>query len=138
MTVLQKKTDNPIAHLTPEDIEQLGVELDAIRQEVIDTRGDDDAAYIRKVIDAQRKLELGSRARAARLDVPAGLARRHRRPVGRQDPREHGDRPQRHARPVGLDARPEDPLDHLGVGQRLARPSSGSTRTTSCTTRTRT
>ena len=31
MTVLQKKTDNPIAHLTPEDIEQLGVELDAIR-----------------------------------------------------------------------------------------------------------
>ena len=32
MTVMQKKTDNPIAHLTPEDIEQLGVELDAIRQ----------------------------------------------------------------------------------------------------------
>ena len=31
MTVLQKKADNPIAHLTAEDIEQLGVELDAIR-----------------------------------------------------------------------------------------------------------
>ena len=31
MTVLQKKAHNPIAHLTPEDIEQLGVELDAIR-----------------------------------------------------------------------------------------------------------
>jgi fatty acid desaturase len=62
MTVLQKKTDNPIAHLSPEDIDELGRELDAIRQEVLDDRGERDAAYIRKVIDAQRKLELGSRA----------------------------------------------------------------------------
>jgi NADPH-dependent stearoyl-CoA 9-desaturase len=62
MTVIQKKPDNPIAHLTPEDIEQIGVELDAIRQEVIDSRGAADAAYIRKVIGTQRKLELGSRA----------------------------------------------------------------------------
>ena len=62
MTVLQKLTDNPIAHLTPEDIEAIGFELDSIRQTVIDTRGADDAAYIRKVIDVQRKLELGSRA----------------------------------------------------------------------------
>ncbi len=45
----------------------------------------------------------------------------HGRAVGREDPREHGDRPQRHARPVGLDARPQDPLHHLGVGQRLPR-----------------
>ena len=62
MTVIQKKPHNPIAHLTPDDIEQIGVELDAIRQSVIDTRGADDAAYIRRVIDGQRKLELGSRA----------------------------------------------------------------------------
>ena len=62
MTVLQKKTDNPIGHLSAEDIEQLGRELDAIRQEVLDTRGERDAAYIRKVIGRQRKLELGSRA----------------------------------------------------------------------------
>lgn len=62
VTVLQKKTHNPIAHLTPEDIEQIGIELDAIRQSVIDTRGESDANYIRTVIDAQRKLELGSRA----------------------------------------------------------------------------
>ena len=62
MTVLQKKTDSPIAHLTPEDIETLGQELDAIRQEVLDARGESDAAYIRKVIDVRRKLELGSRA----------------------------------------------------------------------------
>jgi NADPH-dependent stearoyl-CoA 9-desaturase len=62
MTAIQKKPDNPIAHLTPEDIEQIGVELDAIRQEVIDSRGTRDAAYIRKVIGTQRTLEVGSRA----------------------------------------------------------------------------
>ena len=62
MTVLQKQTVNPIAHLTPEDIEQIGRELDAIRAEVVAQRGESDAAYIRKVIDVQRKLELGSRA----------------------------------------------------------------------------
>ncbi len=62
MTVIQKKADNPIAHLTPEDIEQLGVELDAIRQDVIDSRGASDAAYIRRMIKTQRSLELGSRA----------------------------------------------------------------------------
>ena len=62
MTTIQKKTDSPIAHLTAEDIETLGRELDAIRQEVLDSRGADDAAYIRKVIKAQRGLEAGSRA----------------------------------------------------------------------------
>src|SRR5690242_19247173 len=62
MTVLQKKPHNPIAHLTPSDIEQIGVELDAIRQSVIDSRGAEDAAYIRTVIRGQRMLELGSRA----------------------------------------------------------------------------
>ncbi len=62
MTVIQKKADNPIAHLTPADIEQLGVELDAIRQDILDSRGADDAAYIRRMIKTQRSLELGSRA----------------------------------------------------------------------------
>jgi NADPH-dependent stearoyl-CoA 9-desaturase len=62
MTVISKQPINPIAHLTPADVEQLGIELDAIRQEVIDSRGAADAAYIRRVIDVQRKLELGSRA----------------------------------------------------------------------------
>src|SRR4051812_50050178 len=62
MTVLQKKPTSPIDHLSPEDIEEIGRELDAIRAEFIDKRGASDAAYIRKVIDTQRKLELGSRA----------------------------------------------------------------------------
>jgi fatty acid desaturase len=62
VTVIQKKADHPVAHLTPEDIEQIGIELDAIRQEVIDSRGATDAAYIRRVIKTQRSIELGSRA----------------------------------------------------------------------------
>ena len=61
MTVLQKQTTSPIAHLTADDVEQIGRELDAIRAEVVAQRGESDAAYIRKVIDVQRKLELGSR-----------------------------------------------------------------------------
>jgi NADPH-dependent stearoyl-CoA 9-desaturase len=62
VTVLQKKSDNPIAHLTPEDIEEIGRRLDEIRADIIASRGASDAAYIRAVIDVQRKLELSSRA----------------------------------------------------------------------------
>jgi fatty acid desaturase len=62
VTALQNKTVDPIAHLSAEDIESIGKELDAIRQGVMDSRGDADAAYIRRVIDVQRKLELASRA----------------------------------------------------------------------------
>ncbi|MCW2815673.1 MAG: fatty acid desaturase, partial [Nocardioides sp.] len=62
MTVITKQDVNPTAHLTPEDVEQIGVELDAIRQDVLDARGEKDAAYIRTVVDVQRTLELGSRA----------------------------------------------------------------------------
>jgi fatty acid desaturase len=53
---------NADAHLPPEHIEAFGVELDALRKEVMDSRGARDAAYIRKVIATQRYLEMGSRA----------------------------------------------------------------------------
>ena len=44
MTTLQTPgNDNPIAHLTDDDIEQLGRELDAIRERCIDSRGERDA-----------------------------------------------------------------------------------------------
>ena len=52
---------NPAAHLTPAQIEELGRELDAIRAEVIESRGARDAAYIRRVITAQRWLDIGGR-----------------------------------------------------------------------------
>jgi NADPH-dependent stearoyl-CoA 9-desaturase len=62
MTVLQKKPVNPIAHLSDQDVEEIGRRLDAIRAEIIAERGATDAAYIRKVIKVQRTLELSSRA----------------------------------------------------------------------------
>jgi fatty acid desaturase len=55
-------TTDPTAHLSDTDIEDLGRELDAIREQVVSSRGERDAAYIRQVIDNQRKLELASRA----------------------------------------------------------------------------
>lgn len=62
MTALQHKDVSPIAHLTPEDIEAIGRELDAIREDVLESRGQSDADYIRRLIAIQRSLELGSRA----------------------------------------------------------------------------
>lgn len=61
MTALQNKPGNQVAHLTPADVEQIGRELDAIRQAVLDSRGERDAAYIRRVIATQRKLEIAGR-----------------------------------------------------------------------------
>ncbi|TIC82915.1 acyl-CoA desaturase [Nocardioides sp. GY 10127] len=62
MTSITNKDVNPVAHLSPEDIEQIGLELDAIRQDILDIRGESDAKYIRRVVKVQRNLELGSRA----------------------------------------------------------------------------
>ena len=53
-------TENQIP-LTPEQIESFGEELDAIRQRVLADRGERDANYIRKVIRAQRGLEVAGR-----------------------------------------------------------------------------
>ncbi|MGW1743376.1 fatty acid desaturase family protein [Nocardia sp. NPDC001965] len=49
------------AHLSPADIEALGNDLDAIRQDIVDQRGARDAAYIRRAIAAQRGLDVVSR-----------------------------------------------------------------------------
>jgi NADPH-dependent stearoyl-CoA 9-desaturase len=48
-------------HLSDERVEELGEELDAIRQRVIDDLGDEDASYIRRVIKVQRALEVAGR-----------------------------------------------------------------------------
>ena len=47
--------------LTPEQLDAFGRELDAIRERVIADLGERDAAYIRRVIKAQRGLEIGGR-----------------------------------------------------------------------------
>ncbi|MET4538742.1 fatty acid desaturase [Arthrobacter bambusae] len=50
------------AHLSDEQVAQLGRELDAIRDEVLAKRGSSDAAYIRRMIKIQRGLEISGRA----------------------------------------------------------------------------
>jgi fatty acid desaturase len=52
----------PIEHLTAEDLETIGAELDAIRDEVMADLDQKDADYIRGVIKTQRRLEIGGRA----------------------------------------------------------------------------
>ncbi|BBZ34821.1 fatty acid desaturase family protein [Mycolicibacterium confluentis] len=55
-------TDVPaFAHLTETEIENLGIEFDAIRQDIEDSLGERDARYIRRTIAAQRALELAGR-----------------------------------------------------------------------------
>jgi fatty acid desaturase len=49
------------ADLTEAEVEEIGRVLDALRQDVMDSRGAGDAAYIRRVIAVQRCLEAGGR-----------------------------------------------------------------------------
>jgi fatty acid desaturase len=63
------------AHLTETEIEEFGRELDRVRDEVIASRGEDDARYIRRVIAVQRGLEAGGRTLLfASILPPAWLA----------------------------------------------------------------
>ena len=62
MTATLERPSTLPGGLTPDQVERLGAELDAIRQEVLDSRGERDAAYIRRLVRVQRVLELGSRA----------------------------------------------------------------------------
>jgi len=48
-------------HLTPAEVDEFGRELDAIRDEVMDSRGARDRAYILRLIRVQRALALGGR-----------------------------------------------------------------------------
>jgi fatty acid desaturase len=50
-----------IAHLTADELRAIGREFDAIRADVVDRLGRDDAAYIRRVIKVQRCLEVAGR-----------------------------------------------------------------------------
>jgi NADPH-dependent stearoyl-CoA 9-desaturase len=48
-------------HLTSADIEELGRELDAIRTDIEESRGERDARYVRRTIQLQRALVVGGR-----------------------------------------------------------------------------
>ncbi|MDT5279928.1 MAG: NADPH-dependent stearoyl-CoA 9-desaturase [Mycobacterium sp.] len=69
------------AHLSEADIAALGYELDAIRRDIEDSRGESDAAYIQRTIKFQRTLDVvarlligASRSRAGWLLGTATLA----------------------------------------------------------------
>ncbi|HXN61488.1 MAG TPA: acyl-CoA desaturase [Acidimicrobiales bacterium] len=49
------------AHLSEADVEALGREFDAIRQDIEESRGAEDAAYIGRIISAQRRLMVAAR-----------------------------------------------------------------------------
>jgi NADPH-dependent stearoyl-CoA 9-desaturase len=59
---VQKSVDGKTIRLTPEQVESFGRELDAIKERVIADLGERDANYIRRIIKAQRGLEIGGRA----------------------------------------------------------------------------
>src|SRR6478752_7142211 len=61
-------------HLTDEEVEQIGRELDALRAEIEESRGEADAAYINRIIKVQRGL-----ATAGRITLLAGLQPRKTR-----------------------------------------------------------
>ena len=111
--------ESPLAKLSPEQIEQLGKEFDAIHDEVYDgPRRPRPRLHHEHDRDAPADRRVRPRD-AARLALQAGLDRRHHGSLRGQDPGEHGDRPQRDARPVGLDERPQDPLVDVGLGHGL-------------------
>jgi NADPH-dependent stearoyl-CoA 9-desaturase len=57
-----EQPESPLSHLAPEQVEQLGRELDAIHDEVYADLGERDARYIRSVITLHRRLVLAARA----------------------------------------------------------------------------
>jgi fatty acid desaturase len=56
------EAESPLARLTPEQLEQLGREFDAIHDEVFADLGDRDSRYIRATIKLHRQLVLAARA----------------------------------------------------------------------------
>jgi linoleoyl-CoA desaturase len=56
------EAENPLARLSPGQVEQLGREFDAIREEILADLGEADARYIRNLIKAHRALLIAARA----------------------------------------------------------------------------
>jgi linoleoyl-CoA desaturase len=67
-------------HLTEDEVEQIGRELDAIRKEIEESRGASDAAYINRLIKIQRSLAVAGRVtlmlgtQTRRTRIPAAVA----------------------------------------------------------------
>ncbi len=63
-----EEPDNPLHRLTPEQLEQLGRELDALHEEVYADLGERDARYIRSTISFHRQLVIAARLLLLRSD----------------------------------------------------------------------
>jgi linoleoyl-CoA desaturase len=59
---ISEEPESPLAHLTPEQIDELGREFDALHEEVFADLGDRDSRYIRSTIKLHRHLVLAARA----------------------------------------------------------------------------
>ncbi len=119
MTTLQRQEQNPIAHLSSERHRE-----PRPRTRRHPPAGARQPRRTGRRLHPQRhrlpaQTRTGQPRRAVVLAFSACMAGRNGRTLDREDRREHGDRPQRHARSVGLDARQQDPLDDMGVGQRV-------------------
>ncbi|MFL6155776.1 MAG: fatty acid desaturase family protein, partial [Marmoricola sp.] len=55
-------SDPKIPNLTPEQLEEFGDEVDAIRQRILADLGEKDAAYIRMIVKRQQQFEIAGRA----------------------------------------------------------------------------
>jgi NADPH-dependent stearoyl-CoA 9-desaturase len=81
------------AHLSDADLEALGCELEAIRRDIEDSRGEKDRAYIQRAIAFQRCLDVAARLVIAGSRSKARLGARNHRARRGQEHREHGTRP---------------------------------------------
>ena len=57
MTEPKTRTDSKI-QLTPDQLEEFGTEMDAIRQRLVADLGEQDAAYIRNVVKRRQQFEI--------------------------------------------------------------------------------
>ncbi|HWB68707.1 MAG TPA: acyl-CoA desaturase [Solirubrobacterales bacterium] len=62
VTAETTEIQSPLSRLTPEQIEELGREFDAIRDRVLADLGDRDRRYIESMIEMHRRLAVGARA----------------------------------------------------------------------------
>src|SRR5690348_5698586 len=58
MVKVANEPENPLHRLTPEQLEEIGREFDALHEQVKDDLGERDAKYIRSIIDLHRRLGL--------------------------------------------------------------------------------
>ena len=134
---IEKTVGGRTVTMTPEQAEAFGRELDALKERVIADLGERDATYIRRVIKAQRALEVGGRGLLmAGILPPAWIAGTAMLALSKiLDNMEIG----HNVMHGQYDWMGDPAISSRGSnGTPLARPTSGGIRTTTCTTRTRT